>query len=175
MSGSVPPPAVFFVSQRCLLSAWTCQLSKALEGRAIDLHRPILIVSGALLSHRIQPPNLVKWTSISYSSSWQTMMIIFSLQYTALTFNVVHYSILSLLVSGTTIQWPCIVCGYYTSRLPIQQYSATIEHWSCLTVQLYNTMWLISSYENLPWQATIGVSVRLQEYQRRSFSIPANY
>jgi hypothetical protein len=59
-------------------------------------------------------------------------------QYTARALSVVSSSILQLLVSSTTIQWPCIVLGY-TGRLVIQQYSVTIHHWSCTAVQPYKT------------------------------------
>ncbi len=58
------------------------------------------------------------------------------MQYTARALSVVSSSILPLLVSSTTIQWPCIVLGY-TGRLAIKQYSVTIHHWSCTTVQPY--------------------------------------
>jgi hypothetical protein len=49
------------------------------------------------------------------------------MQYTARALSVVSSSILQLLVSSTTIQWPCKVLGY-TGRLVIKQYSVTIHH-----------------------------------------------
>jgi hypothetical protein len=49
------------------------------------------------------------------------------MQFIVCTFSAVQFSILLLLVTSTTIQWPCIVLGC-TGRLVIQQYSATIEH-----------------------------------------------
>ncbi len=79
--------------------------------------------------------------------------------------------LLILQVSSSTIQWPCIVIGY-TGRLPvvIQQYSATIEHWSCTTVQPYITMWSNSRNEN--WLTTLGDSVRLQDNQNKNSLVP---
>ena len=91
-------------------------------------------------------------------------------QYAVCTFSVVQCSILLLLVSSsTTIQWPCIVLGY-TGRLVIQKYSATIEHWSCTTVQLYNPMWSSSRNEN--WLTTLGDSLRIQDNQNKISLIP---
>jgi hypothetical protein len=52
----------------------------------------------------------------------------------------------------------------------MQQYSATMEHWSCLTVQTYNTMWMKSSHHDLSWQLleALSESKTILEHQIQS-------
>jgi hypothetical protein len=67
-------------------------------------------------------------TSVSHPDGLGTPIVGHrGVQYTARALSVVSSSILQLLVSSTTIQWPCIVLGY-TRRLVIKQYSVTIHH-----------------------------------------------